>query len=48
MVLSNDMIVGLIDSGTSDQLILSTKRAKKLNMHITGKNVVQYLEDLDD
>jgi len=48
MILSNEKIIELIDSGTSDQLRLSTKRAKKLNMHITGKNVVEYLETLDD
>jgi len=48
MTLGNDEIIGLIDSGTSDQLKLSTKRAKKLNMHITGKNVVNYLETLKD
>ena len=48
MVLNNEKIIKLIGEGTSDQLILSIKRAKKINMHVTGKNVIEYLETLDD
>lgn len=48
MALNNDEIISLIEKGTSDKIRLSRKRSKKVNMHVTGLKVKEYLEDLDD
>lgn len=48
MTLSDDKIIKLIEKGVSDNLYLARKKAKKVNMHITGKNVVDFLKRLDD
>lgn len=47
MALSNNEIVELIEKGASESIKLSRKRAKKINMHLTGKGVVDYLKRLD-
>jgi len=48
MALSNEEVIAIIEGGVSDNIKLARKRAKKTNMHITGKNVVKFLEKLDD
>jgi len=48
MILSNEEVISLIEKGVSDKLSLSRKKARKVNMHITGKGVIDYLEQLDD
>jgi hypothetical protein len=48
MVLSNEEVIALIEKGVSDKIVLARKRARKVNMHITGKNVKTFLEQLDD
>jgi len=48
MILSNDEIIKLIEAGASPEIRLARKRAKKVNMHITGRGVREYLERLDD
>ena len=48
MVLNNDEVISLIEKGVSDKLTLARKKARKVNMHITGRNVIDYLEQLDD
>ncbi|MFK7947849.1 MAG: hypothetical protein AB8G11_09675 [Saprospiraceae bacterium] len=47
MAVSNDEIVKIIEKGASEKIKLSRKRANKLNMHLTGKGVKEYLEQLD-
>lgn len=47
MTLTESQVVELIESGDAKKLVLARKRAKKINMHITGKNVKDYLEKLD-
>jgi len=47
MVLFTDEVKTHIEYGVSDEITLARKRAKKINMHITGKGVVEYLELLD-
>jgi hypothetical protein len=47
MVLSNEQVFDIILSGTQDKIKLARKKAKKINMHITGKNVIDFLEKLD-
>ena len=47
MVLSNEQVSELILSGTQDKIKLARKKADKINMHITGRNVIEFLEKLD-
>jgi len=47
MILSNEKIISLIKKGASDDIKLARKRAKKINMHVTGKGSTKYLEELD-
>ncbi|AKG94188.1 portal protein [Polaribacter phage P12002L] len=47
MALRNDEIIKLIESGASKSIKLARQRADKVNMHLTGKGVKQYLEQLD-
>lgn len=47
MVLSNEKIISLIKKGASDDIKLARRRAKKINMHVTGKGSTRYLEELD-
>ena len=47
MVLSSDEVIAIIENGVSDKITLARKRARKINMHITGRNVVEFLEELD-
>ena len=47
MVLSNEDVFDIILSGTQPKIKLARKRANKINMHITGKNVIDFLEKLD-
>lgn len=48
MALTHDEIVKLIEKGTSSKMYLARKNANKINMHITGKKVKEFLEILDD
>lgn len=47
MALSNEEVFEIIEYGVQDKIKLARKKAKKVNMHITGKNVVHFLEMLD-
>lgn len=47
MALKNDEIIKIIEKGATDSIKLARKRAKKLNMHLTGKGVIEYLKQLD-
>jgi len=47
MALTDNEIIKLIEQGASRSIKIARKRAKKLNMHLTGKGVVEYLEELD-
>jgi len=47
MALETEEIIKLIEAGASKSIKLARKRAKKINMHLTGKGVVEYLENLD-
>lgn len=47
MILTNEQVFDIILAGTQDKIKLARKRAKKINMHITGKNVIDFLEKLD-
>lgn len=47
MPLETQEVIDIIDKGVSDKVKLARKWAKKNNMHITGKNVKQFLERLD-
>lgn len=47
MALTRDEIIKLIESGASKSIKLARQRADKVNMHLTGKGVKQYLEQLD-
>lgn len=48
MVLSNQDVTSLIEKGVSDKISLAREKAKKVNMHITGKGVTDFLIKLDD
>ena len=48
MALTHEEIVLLIEQGASKEILLARKRAKKVNMHVTGLRVKEYLEILDD
>ena len=48
MILTNDEVITLIEKGVSDKLTLARRKARKVNMHITGKGVIDYLWKLDD
>lgn len=48
MVLSSNEVIDIIENGVPDKIELARKRAKKINMHVTGKNVIEFLEQLDD
>lgn len=47
MILNNEKIVKLIEKGASDDIMLARKRAKKINMHLTGLGARDFLERLD-
>ena len=48
MPLGNEEIISLIEKGASPRMKLARKEAKKINMHVTGLGVKDYLEKLDD
>lgn len=48
MVLSEDKVKEIIKKGVDYKIDLSRKRAKKLNMHVTGYGAKKFLEELDD
>jgi len=48
MVLENSRVIELIEQGVSPKLTLAIKKAKKVNMHITGLKMKEFLETLDD
>lgn len=48
MGLSSNEVIAIIQNGVPDTIELARERAKKINMHITGKNVIEFLEKLDD
>ncbi len=47
MELSTDRVIELIEAGVSENIALARKKALHRNMHVTGKGMVQYLENLD-
>lgn len=47
MPLEAQQVIDIIEGGVSDKVKLARKWAKKNNMHITGKNVKQFLETMD-
>jgi hypothetical protein len=47
MALNNDEIIKLIEAGATNSIKLARRRAEKINMHLTGQGVKQYLEMLD-
>ncbi len=47
MVLSKERIVELIEHGPSDKILLARKKARHRNMHVTGRGLIRYLEELD-
>lgn len=47
MELSKSRIIELIEAGAPPEIVLSRKKAKHRNMHITGKGMIGYLEELD-
>lgn len=47
MVLTDSEIVQIIESGASDLMKLARKKAKKRNMHVTGKGATEFLKRLD-
>ena len=47
MELSNERIVELIEAGVSENILLARKMAKKRNMHVTGRGMIDFLEKLD-
>lgn len=47
MVLDTDKIKELILDGVSEQITLARKKSKRLNMHVTGRGMLDYLEAMD-
>ena len=47
MALNNDEIIKLIEKGTTSSIKLARQRAMKINMHLTGQGVKEYLQMLD-
>lgn len=47
MVIDSEKVISLIDEGVSERIKAARKQADKLNMHMTGKKLKDYLEDLD-
>jgi len=47
MTLTLDEIKNLIEKGTSADIMLARKQSKRVNMHVTGENVVEFLENID-
>lgn len=48
MVIEAEQVISIIDAGVDKKIMLARKKAEKINMHITGKKVIEYLETLDD
>lgn len=48
MKLSQDLVKKFIKDGVQDKIRVARKRAKHINMHVTGLGLVDYLEKLDD
>lgn len=47
MILSNQEVSEIILKGTQPKIKSARKKADKINMHVTGKNVIDFLEKLD-
>lgn len=47
MVLSEEKVIEIIDSGIDPKIKKARKMARKNNMHVTGKGVVSFLEMID-
>jgi len=47
MALKNKQIVDIIEKGASSDMKNARKIAKKINMHLTGKGIKEYLEVID-
>lgn len=47
MILDQKQVIDIIEKGTDPRIKLAQKRAKEINMHYTGKNVIDFLEKLD-
>ena len=48
MVLSDNEVFEIISKGVQPKIEIARKQARKMNMHVTGLRVVEYLESLDD
>lgn len=48
MVLQYEQIKDMILNGPSPEISYARKTAKKLNMHVTGRGMIDYLEKIDD
>lgn len=48
MVLENSDVEALIKNGTQQKIKSARKKADHVNMHVTGKGLIKYLEKLDD
>lgn len=48
MVLSDNEVFEIISKGVQPKIEIARKQARKMNMHVTGLRVAEYLESLDD
>lgn len=48
MVLQSEEVIKIIEAGLDPRIDAARKQSQKLNMHMTGKNLIEFLETLDD